>query len=235
MNIRSVGMGWRLGLLIITATASRSEEDGGVNGVRFEPITPVEIRLHGEATLQSWEMIGTEIEGYLETNLSADKIKAAWEAGQFKDFPEQEIDPQAVERTVRIQLRIPAGSLRGRYRRMQQNLLDAIKARDFPYIVYEFIELDGQPVPVPSDEKTIVEVKARGNLTLAGTTNIITHTSRVHFINFDHMELSGHLELNMRDFNVEPPVALLGLVRADPDFEVFYRFEARIQAPSQLR
>ncbi len=217
-------------MAIAARTSSIAET---ANRVRFEPRAPVHIRLSGESNLHRWEMFGAEIDGALETEWPLENLISIWETWRERESDVTAVipDPDGDSHPVRIRFRVPARTLQGRYSRMQKNLLDAIRAREHPFIHYEFIELDGPPTVTQAGNTVVLDVPARGRLILAGRTNIIHHATRMHIHHFSHIDLTGSLSLNMSDFEVEPPVALLGLVRAYPDFEVEYRFPIKLQRP----
>lgn len=209
-----------------TAVSSPSMPGGG-RRLRFEPVNPVEIRLSGSSTLHSWEAWGTHLQGAMEATVP----ETVWDAWQAKA-----VNPDVVKTgmasmdsgdKVCIRLRVPVQTLQSRRERMREDLMRAIDATRHPFIEYEFTGLDNALAVAHDGDNSILDVKAVGRLTLAGTTNRVVTESRIRWINANIIEFSGRIPLNMLDFGIEPPVALLGLLRAHPDFDVNYRFQVQ--------
>ncbi len=199
--------------------------------VRFEARSPVHIKLSGDTNINRWEMSGTEVYGALEIEWPLERLESLWNAWREIDYAVASPSLDNAMLPVRISFRVPARSLQGRYPRMQKNLLEAIRASKHPFIFYEFIGLDGPPVLTGSADSFVLDVPARGHLILAGKTNVIHHATRMHIHHLGHINLTGRLALNMSDYDVEPPVALFGLVKAYPEFEVDYRFPIKLLKP----
>ncbi len=200
--------------------------------IRFEPTPPALVQMQGDATLHRWEVEGKEVEGALESDMSAADIQTWLVAVASERKPGAVIAIHDTNAVVRVRLCIPARSLQGHNRRMRKDLLEAIQARDYPRIVYEFDQLDEPPVLVALEPEPVIELVVQGRLTLAGETNTIHHTVRIRFYSTDHVQLTGRMSLDMADFNIDPPRALFGLIRVHPAFETRYSFPARMQPVS---
>lgn len=110
---------------------------------------------------------------------------------------------------------------------MERDLQRAVRSEDFPVISYWFTGVDGEIERLKGEGPPVFEMEIRGILVLADQPREVTHTARVRILDVDTFEVSGRLPLKMTDFKIDPPGALLGLVRAHDDFEVSYRFVIR--------
>lgn len=93
--------------------------------------------------------------------------------------------------------------------RMNRDLYDALKSEEHPRIVFE---LDDARVSAPADE--VYEVAVTGRLTIAGVTRSVSLVAEGRGNGGNGYRVTGRLPLSMTDFNVEPPTALAGLIKA---------------------
>ena len=185
------------------------------------PQLPVEIRLSGTSSLRDWSCRTTSVEGALLSGISESDLRN--NVSNYLNSDDQDWDGDQVPE-MEVWLEIDPHSLDCDNARMQRDLLRAINAEYHPYIRFWFNRLVGIPEWQHDENGTQLILGVEGRLTLAGVTRTVEHQSRIQMSDPNHMHVSGELHLDMRDFSIRPPTALLGLLRAHPELTVSYRF-----------
>lgn len=165
--------------------------------------------INGTSTVHDWSVKGTRLLGKAIFHSQADSQDNPW-----KWLSPSEKDP-------RILVKIPVRSLKGDSDRMNEAMYDAFRAQKNPYIIYRLDKIWDAQMVTPS--KAVA--KASGRLTMAGKTRKIRvkiHIARPHD---GRLEIRGHQQFDMRDFDIEPPTAMFGLLKADPHVDVSFIWE----------
>lgn len=113
--------------------------------------------------------------------------------------------------------------------RMNRDLKDALKSDQYPAIVFEY--KDAEVLSVPEGESDTYRMLVSGDLTVAGVTRRIEFETNGLYRNDGRMEAMGKKEINMTDYNVEPPSGLFGLVKAQDELTVHFDI---IAIPKQM-
>lgn len=100
---------------------------------------------------------------------------------------------------------------RGSASSMESSLHDYLEAEDHPYITFDLNRIHPDNL---QDQNEFY-----GDLTVAGVSKTIRATVTPNSQN-GNITLSGAQDLNMTDFEIDPPTALLGAVRAREDVKV---------------
>lgn len=106
--------------------------------------------------------------------------------------------------------------------RMNKDLRDALKEKDYPNITFVF--LNAEPVESTSDNP---EFLVFGNLTVAGVTNEIRFNIFGEMLQNGSMRAIGNKQIRMTDYNVAPPTAMFGLVKVDNELTVHFDLVAK--------
>ncbi|GIV61444.1 MAG: hypothetical protein KatS3mg044_0310 [Rhodothermaceae bacterium] len=101
--------------------------------------------------------------------------------------------------------------------RMNADLYRALKAEDYPEIVFE---LDAASVAAAEDHRYGLVVD--GRLRIAGVENAITLTVQAERRADGRYRATGGYPLRMSDYGIDPPRALLGLIRVDDQIVVHF-------------
>ncbi len=133
------------------------------------------------------------------------------------DEPNPDFLEEADQRVyLRVEIRVD-GFECGRSR-MNRDLQQALKSDEFPEIVFMFDNatmLNG-----PQEDEDAFEIEVHGSLTVAGNTRNIRFVTRAYYLEHDKVRAIGNTKIKMSDFDVEPPTALMGLVKADDELKV---------------
>jgi polyisoprenoid-binding protein YceI len=162
-------------------------------------LTESVIRITGTSALKDWETVSADASGEAEI----------------------EVDNGFVKMIHSLRLHIPSESLKSGNNQMDKNVYDALKTAQHPHIV--FVLQSAEEITSPSADK---RVRVRGNLTIAGVTNPVTVTGNGSVSN-QTISFRGTHPLKMTDFNIEPPSALLGTVKAHDEIQIHFTVSYR--------
>lgn len=109
---------------------------------------------------------------------------------------------------------VDANSIKSGKRIMDNKTKGALEAKDYPQITFEFISLEG----IENDT-----VWVKGNLSLAGVTKEVMLTGAYEFGENGSVWVSGSQPVDMEDYNIKPPTAMMGALKTGKDVEVAYR------------
>jgi len=116
-------------------------------------------------------------------------------------------------------------------RRMNRDLYETLLSDTHPKISFEYTSAD----EISFDEgQALYNLKVSGNLTVAGHTKEIQFPMQAVVLEDGKMQATGQTEIRMTDFNVEPPRALLGMVRVDDLLSVHFELFVSINNPEQF-
>lgn len=116
-----------------------------------------------------------------------------------------------------LSMTIPVEDLDSGSRGLDRNLRNNLNADDFPNITFELSEVTS--VEQSGDGLLIT---AEGSVTAAGSAHPVVMTVNATVDSEGGLQFSGTQPLKMTDFNIDPPTALLGTVRAADEFSVIY-------------
>lgn len=119
-----------------------------------------------------------------------------------------------------VKLEIEVDSIECGQRKMNKDLQKALKAETFPEITFNFME--AELINPPQSYQDAFDVEVHGELTVAGNTREIRFMTEAYFINDERFRATGQTTIKMTDFGVEPPTALMGLIRADDELTVHF-------------
>ena len=119
-----------------------------------------------------------------------------------------------------VKLEIEVDSIECGQRKMNKDLQKALKADTFPEITFNFRE--AELTSQPQTHNDVFDVKVHGELTVAGETREISFVTEAHVRDDERFRARGQTTIKMTDFGVEPPRALMGLIRADDELTVHF-------------
>jgi len=111
-------------------------------------------------------------------------------------------------------------------RRMNRDLYETLLSDRHPHISFEFIRTESMTF---NDTLDIYKLTVTGKLRVAGHTREITFPLEAVMQNDGTLKATGNTVMLMTDFNVEPPRALMGLVRVDNKLTVHFELYAKSQ------
>ena len=159
----------------------------------YEILEKSTMQVEGTSTLHDWTSDVEEFSSYVKFNA------AALEGDTLRNPVES------------LSLTIPVKSIESGKGGMNRRTYDALKSDDFPNIMFQMNKTE----LVNADSAlTSMELSVEGNLTIAGTSNNITLPVTGTKQDDGSFKFTGEYEINMKDYDVDPPSAMLGTIKA---------------------
>ena len=177
--------------------------------------------LEGSSNVAPWRCTGSSFDGRMDVaaplshiNYIIDRIEDG-NIAPFMANPSSARFPQPAFR-----LRVPVASLRCGNAKMERDMSRALRAAEYPSIEFRFTNLIGG---VDHDiDAGKYRAKIAGVLSLAGSARNIRLDVEAQRIARNRFRLRARLPLKMTDFQIEPPAALFGAIRAKDELTVTF-------------
>lgn len=193
---------------------------------RFTAAAGSRLVLAGSSNVKDWRCTGRTIEVVAEVAAPLAKINEVIDRIEDGAIGPYMSNPAALQfPPPELELSIPVKSLRCGNAQMERDMFEALKADRFDAIRFRFSAIRGA-VTHDIDQHSFHATIA-GVLALAGTRRELSVEVTVQRLGRDRFRLSASLPLRMTDFNVTPPTALFGMVKARNELVV--RFELVLQ------
>lgn len=167
-----------------------------------------------------------------ELNANREERPKAGRAGlQYGEFDRDTLGSG----NLHVKLEIPIKSFDCGRSRMNRDMYEALKSDTYEHITFEFedaetLEQDGS-IPDRLFDDGYQPYRIEGVLNVAGVDRNVTLLVRGRKEDKGHYHIEGQKEISMQDFNIEPPTALRGLIRAHDDLTVFFDLHVRQIVP----
>lgn len=213
MNIEMRPAGWWLHLLLFSVFIFTFSPTAIAQSVISSPGT-IEIEEGG----QLWVEGSASIVDY---RCSADKPSGQ---GKIENTQEPQDNVKNGEGAVSITVSIPVDALSCGKKAMDNDLYKALKIDKHPNIFYKLLEANlSESAPYVYDvEGEWMNIETRGVLEIAGVKDTTTVTVQGKLLENSRFRVKGSKEVNMDTFNIDPPTAMLGLIKADKELAVFF-------------
>jgi hypothetical protein len=186
--------------------------------------------LEGSSNVTDWRCRGTSIDARMLVATSPDHINEVIDRvedgniGVWMSNPSQGSFP-----APRFDLTVPVATFRCGNRVMESDMRRALKADTHPAVQFSFRQLRGG---IQHDIDTgLYHAAIVGDLTLAGVTRTIDLTVSAQRLSRTSFRIRAFLPLRMTDFDVTPPSALFGAIRARNNLTVHFDLTLEIAAP----
>lgn len=155
---------------------------------------------------------------------SSDKIKGFGYLRPTQNTPKQ---IQASDSSV-VDITVTVKSFDCGVEGMNNDMHNALKYERYPLIKYRLVDAD-----VLSKKDSLSAAKftlnTKGELSIAGVTNTVNILMQVDKLNDGTYHLVGHKPLSMYDFDITPPSAFFGLIKAHDKLTVYFDLYARAE------
>ena len=136
-----------------------------------------------------------------------------------------EVDQDLPQIAKSLSLDVPIDKMDCGDGKMNEKMREALHAEENPVIYYRLRRAE-------RISGEALQLKATGDLTINGRTRTVAFLVDVTTHPDGTADASGQVVINMTDFGVEPPKALLGMIKAYD--RVTVKFEVRTAAPTDL-
>ncbi len=154
-----------------------------------------EIKLSGSTNIQSWDA---------ETKIGETDII-------LQEFTDTSLDFE------RFYFTIPVEAIDSGNSRETSSIHEYLRKEDHPEISYELSEIKSF-----EENNSQYVVEAAGDLSVAGVTQNIVLSATMQKTSDSTFRIIGEYEMKMTDFDIDPPTAFLGAVRARDELKVNY-------------
>lgn len=136
-----------------------------------------------------------------------------------------QVQPPTKDTTVQVEVDVAVEGFDCGKRRMNRDLYETLLSNRHPFISFEYINTESMTY---SGETDRYDLMVNGTLTVAGHTNNITFPLTAELLEDGTIRAIGQTDLKMTAYNVEPPSALLGLVRVNDELTVHFELIASL-------
>jgi hypothetical protein len=157
--------------------------------IRYTFTDESQVRVEGTSTLHDWTAEGNSVAGTMEISGAGGLLNGGTLA--------------------KGSLSIPVGALETDNSTMNKKMRDALKAKTHSTITYELIsaKLTGAP------QGNGFQILAKGELSLAGVSRVIEVRLDGWDLGDGKLRLTGSYPLQMSDYGMKPPTAMLGTIK----------------------
>lgn len=168
---------------------------GAESQTRLDLTDESRLWIEGSSSVNTFTCVAAEVDG----------------AGLFREVS----DPALVE----AELRVPVRRFDCGKDRMNKDLYAALKANDYPEIHFR---LEDVALEEPAAGAGTYSLKVTGQLSIAGTERTFELPVQALQAADGTYRAAGRLPLLMSDFGIDPPTALLGLIKAHNEITVCF-------------
>lgn len=136
-----------------------------------------------------------------------------------------DVDPPTTDTTAKVKIDVDVKGFDCGKRRMNRDLYETLLAGKHPFISFEY---DSTESMTYSEETDTYNMSVAGKLTVAGHTNRIQFPLTAVLKDENTIRAVGSTILKMTAYNVDPPSALLGLVRVNDELVVHFEIIANL-------
>ncbi len=142
-----------------------------------------------------------------------------WSCAATRPESKMEVDASAPEIARSLSLLVEVSGLECGSGKMNEKLRDALQSEKHPYIEYSLVK--AQRVPGAA-----LKLDAAGELTIAGKTQPVRFVVDVEMSPDGTAKARGKVDVLMSSFGVEPPTALLGVLKTYDKVTVHFEIRA---------
>jgi hypothetical protein len=215
----------RIASVIVLSAVMASASVTLAETARVTPSSGTRFSIEGTTNVGPWNCRGSHVDVTAVVAAGADEIEAIVVAlDRTKKGPINATGAISTMPRFDLKLTIPVRTLECGNARMERDMYNALRASQYKSILFDFGRVISAELLKSGSYRVVVE----GDLTLAGVekprrlTLFIDHTAPKRFT------LRGELPLKMTEFNVKPPVALLGMIKAHDALTVKFHLPVTI-------
>lgn len=198
---------------------------GGEEKTRLVATVPSRLELRGSSNVAPWRCSGTTLDGQMDVAAPLAHINDVIDSVEDGNLGRLTI-PSFPQPSLR--LTIPVATLRCGNRQMERDLARALRAEANPSIEFRLAGLVGGVVH-DIDAHTY-GARVSGTLSLAGVQRNVSVAVTARRTARNRFRIEARLPMRMSDFQIAPPEAMFGIIRARDDLVVLFELylEARL-------
>lgn len=137
--------------------------------------------------------------------------------------------------SVVVRVSVPVRALDCGKKKMNRDMYEALKAEEHEQIIYELLSASlksggESDINLGSGNETDewMQIETNGVLQIAGVPDTTVIDVEGKLLSQDRFRVRGSKEINMRTFDVEPPTAMMGLIKASRELTVHFDVTVRL-------
>ena len=206
-------------LLLILGYADKSSAQ-----IYFDTHGDSKLWLEGSSTVHRFDCVARSIQGTAWMEEPADSIPPPDTNPKSAGHSQSDLDQ--TRPNLHVHLKIPIRSFDCGRSRMNRDMYEALKSDQYDYITFEFEQAD----PLQPDESkpdslfqdNFQSYTVSGILNVAGVERQISLITQGRVLQDSTYRIKGFKKISMPDFDIDPPTALLGMIRAHEELTVFF-------------
>jgi len=146
-------------------------------------------------------------------------------------YPKQTLEVESTGAQARFQntsLSIATRKFNCHNGKMDHDMQKALKAEKYPHIRVELLETKQDVSHLKSGNSNWFEVQAKAKLTICGVTRTQHVAAKAQLISPGYFRLCGYQSILMTDFGIDPPTALLGMIKVNNEIEFHFDLYVRV-------
>lgn len=181
-----------------------------------------QVLLQGAINVGAWSSRSSQARAWVELNLDDSVLRTLFDKLQTGQISADQLRLSPGRHAI-AELAVPVMSLHGDSQGMDRDMDSALKARQYPSIQYRLEKVqDAQVRQDPTNGKPAFLLRVNGSLTVAGVQRTLATELTIQRDAGQHYVVHAQIPIKMTDFNVTPPTALLGLIRARDSLSVIF-------------
>lgn len=206
-------------------------QDQTQSQVQFNPAGVIEIQEGGELWIEGSASI-------VDYTCRAEELSGN---GNIENITEPEENVRG-HGAVAISVSVPVRSLECGKRAMNKDMYEALKSKKFPNINYRLLEavietqrdIAGNDYPEDTNDNgdtdaNWMNIKTTGILEIAGVKDTTIVHVKGQLLDESRFQVKGSKEIDMRTFDVKPPTALMGLIKASNELTVHFNVTVHLK------
>ena len=167
------------------------------NGIEYRTLPESKLWIEGTSTITDFTCITNLIDGYAFINND--------------NYSSERNANQRIKSEIRVSINVE--SLNCGNEMMNDDMYEAMKGSEHPYITYEL--MSSSVISEKDEIEGWTELQTTGNLTIAGVNRVVRIPVRVRELPDGKYNMVGTKELSMFAFYINPPSAFFGLIKAN--------------------
>jgi hypothetical protein len=134
--------------------------------------------------------------------------------------------------SVSVLVRIPVYSLECGKKAMNNDMYNALKAEEHPFIGYQLLHarLVDTATPSTDQKRDWMNIETTGVLEIAGVQDTTQVFVKGKLLSGDRFRVKGSNPISMKTYDIQPPTALFGLIRAHSELTIHFKVTVQLKS-----
>ncbi|MGA3068279.1 MAG: YceI family protein [Tepidisphaeraceae bacterium] len=181
-----------------------------------------QVLLQGSTNISAWSCYSSQAQARVMLSADDSALRILFEQLKIGQISAFRLQCASVCGAI-AKLSVPVASLQGDSDGMNRDMQSALKAGECPFIQYRLEKVeDARAGQDPTNGKPEFLLRVAGDLTVAGVERTLTTDLTVQQDAANRYHVQAKTPIQMTDFDVKPPTAFLGLIRARDPLSVIF-------------